>query len=88
MVNKTRQIHKNSAQIHSPLYRLGTSNTSGSGELTSLWIKSIRADGRVEFLCRHGVGHGNHIHGCDGCCFKKSYPLRYKSKKKIEQTNH
>jgi hypothetical protein len=36
-----------------------------------------RADGRVEQLCVHGVGHtissprrGKHefVHGCDGCC--------------------
>jgi hypothetical protein len=34
-----------------------------------------RADGRIEWVCPHGVGHtvyvpkGNtSIHGCDGCC--------------------
>ena len=34
-----------------------------------------RADGRIEWFCKHGVGHtvffpkGNtSIHGCDGCC--------------------
>lgn len=21
-----------------------------------------------ELYCRHRVGHGLHIHGCDGCC--------------------
>lgn len=33
-----------------------------------------RADGRIEWVCEHGVGHtiyspnGDYIHGCDGCC--------------------
>ncbi len=33
-----------------------------------------RADGRLEFVCEHGVGHtvfsmdDHWIHGCDGCC--------------------
>lgn len=41
-----------------------------------------RADGRIEWLCEHGVGHpvfaqrvqgeAGYIHGCDGCCNKKS----------------
>ena len=33
----------------------------------------LRADGRVEWICKHGVGHtvyGYSIHGCDGCCDK------------------
>lgn len=37
-----------------------------------------REDGRIEWVCKHGVGHtvyapynlGDHgyTHGCDGCC--------------------
>lgn len=36
-----------------------------------------RADGRIEWVCPHGVGHTIHapsdgkwayVHGCDGCC--------------------
>ena len=39
-----------------------------------------RADGRVEWICEHGIGHTMHVpekykddwawwvHGCDGCC--------------------
>lgn len=33
-----------------------------------------RADGRLEWICEHGVGHtiysneAFYIHGCDGCC--------------------
>jgi len=23
---------------------------------------------RGETLCTHGIGHGDHVHGCDGCC--------------------
>lgn len=35
---------------------------------------NIRADGRIEWVCKHGVGHtvfsanGDYTHGCDGCC--------------------
>lgn len=38
----------------------------------------FRADGRVEFICEHGIGHTifnprdegkwTYSHGCDGCC--------------------
>jgi hypothetical protein len=42
------------------------------------WIKMVREDGRIEYLCEHGVGHGNHIHGCDGCCSRKDYPRAVK----------
>ncbi len=31
---------------------------------------------RGEYQCLHGVGHGNHIHGCDGCCSRPDYPLK------------
>lgn len=38
---------------------------------------NIRLDGRVEWICSHGVGHtiwypkgSSAIHGCDGCCKK------------------
>ena len=34
-----------------------------------------RADGRLEWLCEHGIGHtvyspsnSDFVHGCDGCC--------------------
>jgi len=37
----------------------------------------VREDGRIEWLCKHGVGHtiwypkgSDDIHGCDGCCHK------------------
>jgi len=32
---------------------------------------TIGDDGDVETLCEHGVGHGQNVHTCDGCCFKK-----------------
>lgn len=38
------------------------------------WEKIKRADGRIEYVCEHGVGHGEHIHGCDGCCSREDYP--------------
>jgi len=34
---------------------------------------------RGEYSCPHGVGHGNHIHGCDGCCQRDDFPLRNKN---------
>jgi hypothetical protein len=33
---------------------------------------------RGEYQCPHGVGHGDHIHGCDGCCQRDDFPLREK----------
>jgi len=40
----------------------------------------IRRDGRMEWICEHGVGHTysaperlikyGYIHSCDGCCHK------------------
>lgn len=39
------------------------------------WELMMRADGRVEYSCPHGVGHGWHPHGCDGCCSRKDFPL-------------
>lgn len=43
------------------------------------WYKIIREDGRIEYNCEHGVGHGEHVHGCDGCCAREDYPLRIPS---------
>lgn len=33
---------------------------------------------RGEYTCPHGVGHGNHIHGCceERCCTRADFPLR------------
>lgn len=28
----------------------------------------IGDDGDVEWLCPHGIGHGENVHTCDGCC--------------------
>ena len=46
-----------------------------------------RADGRIEWVCSHGVGHtiwfprgSNNVHGCCGCCSKLS-DARYSSKR-------
>ena len=38
---------------------------------------------RGEYNCPHGVGHGNHVHGCDGCCQRDDFPL---NKANIEET--
>jgi hypothetical protein len=41
----------------------------------------FRSDGRIEWVCKHGVGHtvwaskklgkSGYTYGCDGCCSKK-----------------
>jgi hypothetical protein len=35
---------------------------------------------RGEYSCPHGVGHGNHIHGCcqERCCTREDFPPRKK----------
>jgi hypothetical protein len=40
------------------------------------WQPCKRADGRMEWTCPHGVGHGNHSHGCcqDACCSRDDFP--------------
>ena len=42
------------------------------------WTEMPRADGRMEFQCEHGVGHGNGVHGCchEGCCGRDDFPLK------------
>ena len=45
------------------------------------WKKWYRLDGRIEYICKHGVGHGDHVHGCDGCCSRDDFPLKNKVKK-------
>lgn len=38
-----------------------------------------RLDGRVEWICEHGIGHpviGFKTHGCDGCCSNKTDELK------------
>lgn len=40
------------------------------------WEPCPRADGRMEWLCECGIGHGNHVHGCCGCCSRGDYPGR------------
>lgn len=26
---------------------------------------------RIEWVCDHGIGHHQGVHGCDGCCAKE-----------------
>lgn len=51
-----------------------------SWEDEPFWQKSSY---RGEFTCPHGVGHGNHVHGCCGfkCCQRNDFPLNKKGKK-------
>lgn len=41
---------------------------------TEKWLEAPRADGRMEWKCKCGIGHGNHIHSCCGCCQHPDYP--------------
>jgi len=47
--------------------------------LPTIWVeyyKFWRGPGyRGEYQCPHGVGHGRHIHSCDGCCKRWDFPL-------------
>ena len=47
-------------------------------------INDWRNLGRNEIECPHGVGHGQHIHGCDGCCGDESYEGAFKMLKGIK----
>jgi hypothetical protein len=40
---------------------------------------------RKELYCKHGVGHGYHIHGCDGCCSDKSFNKAYEKASKLRR---
>lgn len=42
---------------------------------------------RGEYNCPHGVGHGNHTHGCDGCCSRDDFPLKGKPDESTESPN-
>jgi hypothetical protein len=43
-----------------------------------------RADGRMEWQCKHGVGHtiyspdNDYTHGCDSCCASKEFKTEMK----------
>lgn len=37
---------------------------------------------RGEYTCPHGIGHGNHVHGCDGCCQRNDFPLQRENRSK------
>ena len=49
----------------------------------------LRGDGRIEWICEHGIGHtvwfpkgSDGVHGCDSCCSK------LKEKKTNEKTKY
>ncbi len=42
---------------------------------------------RQELYCKHGVGHGFHVHGCDGCCSDKSFAKEFKKRRKNVRKN-
>ena len=53
---------------------IARSNRVASTGVNMEWTANPRADGRMEWNCEHGVGHGQHVHGCDGCCYEEDYP--------------
>lgn len=51
----------------------------------------VRADGRIEWLCEHGVGHtvwypelSESVHGCDGCCAELVMPKTENAKEGLK----
>jgi hypothetical protein len=58
---------------------MSNDGTPGGNKLMK-WTETQRSDGRIEYICEHGVGHGNHIHGCcvSNCCSRDDYPGRNK----------
>lgn len=59
--------------------KIGDENAESPGELPFWQGPGYRG----EYMCPHGVGHGNHIHGCDGCCELPDFPLNVEN---IERT--
>lgn len=53
---------------------------------------SFRSDGRIEWICEHGIGHtifsenNNFVHGCDGCCSKIKFKFKQKDGKMMYLT--
>jgi len=41
---------------------------------------------RGEYVCPHEVGHGNHVHGCDGCCQREDFPFRPENRSKKDRS--
>lgn len=48
------------------------------------WWPTPGPDARGEWICPHRVGHGEHIHSCDGCCSRDDYPGK-RGKKTLEE---
>ena len=42
-------------------------------------------DGDVEIICKHGVGHSDNVHTCDGCCSKGHEILTTERKAKLKE---
>ncbi len=52
-----------------------------SDELKDIEMYWIGPGYRHEYNCPHGVGHGNHVHGCCShrCCARDDFPLNSKN---------
>ncbi len=40
----------------------------------------LRTSDGPEYECRHGVGHSEGVHGCEGCCSDSNFPRKKKVK--------
>ena len=40
---------------------------------------------KLEYSCPHGIGHGEAVHGCDGCCGHESYRKAYGKRKLVKE---
>ena len=67
MVGQLTQMHEKCEARYNTMY-------DNIVDSVKKWYKVYRADGRIEYNCEHHIGHGNHIHGCDGCCDRDDFP--------------
>lgn len=49
--------------------------------LLDIWHWPQNRWSKVEYACPHGIGHGEDVHGCDGCCSSPSYKRAIKRSK-------
>lgn len=57
------------------LHGAGVPIVAGGDEIPERVPFWIKPEPWGEYYCPHGVGHGNHVHGCDGCCARTDFPL-------------
>lgn len=45
----------------------------------------IGDDGDIEWPCKHGVGHSENCHTCDGCCYMVEFWLNLQKQRKCKE---